>query len=508
VLDPDKSIHDAVQLIFDTFRQTSSATATVKRFRREGWLFPRTIRRGLGKGDLLWGPLDHCRAIQILHNPRYAGAFVYGRTRGGYRVGHKHHTIKVARDDWQVLIREAHPGYIDWDEFERNQVTLTQNARGFGQSSRGSVPREGVGLLQGRVVCGICGARMRVRYQEVEGKLEPYYICTENSVRRADKPCQSIRGRVIDEAIGVLLLDSVAPVAIELTLAVESEIAGRVEQAATQRITQLTRARYDAELARRRYLHVDPANRLVADALEADWNERLRELDLLQQAHDQQQQADQKLLGNEARARIRQLAQDFPRVWNDERVVPLERKRMVALLIEDVTLVKADRIAIHVRFRGGQTSSFEIDKPKSMALIRKTPPEVVRKVDELLAVCTDQEVAEQLNALDFKNWKGESFTPKKIWVIRHAYHLKSRFERLRERGMLTARELAAQLGVCPTTIYQWGHGGVLREHRYGNEHRCLYEPVGNATLIKGQGGRYSSTPPIFMTAPTAKQGAI
>lgn len=507
-LDPDQSIRGAIQLLFDTFRQTASASATVRRFRREGWLFPRSIRRGIGKGDLLWGALNHSRAIQILHNPRYAGAFVYGRTRGVYRVGNKHHALKVAQDDWQVLIRDAHPGYIDWDEFERNQVTLTQNATGFGQSSRGSVPREGIGLLQGRVVCGICGSRMRVRYQEVGGKLEPYYLCTENSVRRADKPCQSVRGQAIDEAIGRLLLDSVAPVAIELTLAVESEIAGRVEQAHAQRVTQLTRARYDAELARRRYLHVDPANRLVADALEADWNERLRELDRLQQAHDHQQQDDKQLLGEEARSRIRQLAGDFPRVWNDERVASLERKRMVALLIEDVTLVKADRISIQVRFRGGRTSSLEIDKPKPIALIRKTPPEVVGKVDELLDSCTDEEVAERLNALGHKNWRSEPFTLKKVLAIRNAYQLKSRFERLRARGMLSANELAAQLGVCPTTIYHWGHEGLLHEHRYGNEHRCLYEPLGNVTIIKGQGGRYRPTPPIFMTLPTTEQGAI
>ncbi len=131
VLDPDQSVRSAIELLFDTFRQTLSGTATVRRFRREGWLFPRFVRRGVGKGDLLWGSLDHSRAIQILHNPRYAGAFVYGRTRGAYRVGHKHHTVKVARDDWQVLIREAHPGYIDWEEFERNQVTLAQNAGGL-----------------------------------------------------------------------------------------------------------------------------------------------------------------------------------------------------------------------------------------------------------------------------------------------------------------------------------------------------------------------------------------
>ncbi len=508
VLDPDQSIRSCLELLFDTFRQTSSASATVKRFHREGWQFPRVLRRGIGKGEVLWGALEHSRTIQILHNPRYAGAFVYGRTRSVYGSAQKYHTIKVSRNDWQVLIPGAHPGYIEWEEFERNQAILAQNAVGFGRDGRGGMPREGVGLLQGRVVCGVCGARMRVRYQEVAGRLEPYYMCSENAVRRAAKICQSMRGGPIDEAVGALLLDSVSPVAIELALAVEDEISGRIEQARTQRVTQLTRARYDAELARRRYLHVDPSNRLVADALEADWNGRLRELDLLQQAHDHQQQADQSLLGDAARSRIKQLAQDFPKIWRDEKIAPLERKRMLALLIDDVTLVKAERITIHVRFRGGRTFSFKIDKAKPVALLRRTPSEVVQTVDELLESCTDHQVADRLNALRYRTWQGHSFTARKVLVIRQAYHLKSRFERLRARGMLTAKELALQLGVCSTTIYHLARDGHLHEHRYGHEHRCLYEPVGDVTLVKGKGGRYRPSLPKFMLTPTAEQGAL
>jgi DNA invertase Pin-like site-specific DNA recombinase len=508
VLDPDQAVQSAIALLFETFRQTQSATATVKRFRREGWLFPRRIRRGIGKGDLHWGSLEHSRVIAILHNPRYAGAFVYGRTRQAYRVGQPPSAIQVKREDWQVLIPQAHVGYLDWDEFERNQAVLRQNIAAWSQGSRGSVPREGVGLLQGRVVCGRCGARMRVRYQHVGGRLEPYYTCAENAVRRADPPCQTVRGRAVDDAISALLLEQVTPAALELALAIEDEISGRIEQAAAQRVTQLTHARYEAELARRRYLHVDPANRLVADTLEADWNERLRHLDRLQQAHDRQQQADQTLLSDDARTRIRQLAEDFPRVWQDPRVPPLERKRLVALLIDDVTLVKGEQVSLQVRFRGGRTTSLAIDKPKSMALIRKTPPEVVRTVDELLETGTDQQVAAALNALGYKNWRGEAFTHKKVSVIRTAYALKSRFERLRARGMLTARELATQLGVCSASIYQWGREGLITEHRYGNNHRCLYEPLGEVVLVKGQGGRYASTPPRFIAAQPTTQGAL
>ena len=133
---------------------------------------------------------------------------------------------------------------------------------------------------------------------------------------------------------------------------------------------------------------------------------------------------------------------------------------------------------------------------------------MVKTVDALLETCSDRQVAQHLNDLGHKNWRGQSFTHKKVIVIRLAYHLKSRFERLRERGMLSANELADQLGVCPTTIYLWGHAGYLKEHWYGNKHRCLYEPVGNVMLVKGQGGRYSSTPPTFIAVPSTTQGAI
>jgi hypothetical protein len=347
-----------------------------------------------------------------------------------------------------------------------------------------------------------------MRYQEVEGRLEPYYQCTEAAVRRAGKLCQSVRGRPIDEAISALLLESVAPAAIEVALAVQEEIAGRIEQAETLRASQLERARYEAELARRRYLKVDPDNRLVADALEADWNERLRQLDALQREHERQRAADQGLLGEEARGRILALAKEFRHVWNDPRTAPIERKRMMALLIEDVTLVKADRVSIHVRFRGGKTRSLVIDKPKPIAQIRKTLAEVVQQVDALLETCTDRQVAARLNELGYRNWRGQTFTFKKVTVIRKAYHLKSRFERLRERGMRTGDELAKQLDVCPTTIHQWGRQGLLRRHLYGNNHRCLYEPVGEVLVTKGAGGRYGSRPPSLIAVSSTTQGAI
>ena len=507
VLDPDRQVQNTVRLLFDTFRETRSACAVLRRMRAQNVLFPRLIRRGIGKGDLLWGALNHSRVIQLLHNPRYAGAFVYGRTRGAYNADLKHVQRAVKQENWQVLIRDAHPGYISWEEFERNQITLRENAIGFSKGSRGGAPREGNALLQARVLCGKCGARMRVHYEFLSGQLQPYYRCNEQLVRNAERQCLWVKGGAIDAAIGALLLETVAPAAIEVALAVQQEIAQRVEQAGELRQAQLQRARYEAELARRRYAKVDPDNRLVADALEAEWNDRLRQLDALQRDHERQQQADQALMDEPARKRIVELARDFPRVWNDPRTSAVQRKRMLGLLIEDVTLVGGAKTAVNVRWRGGRTQTIFVDRPLPIARIRRTPPEVVQLIDELLETMTESQVATRLNELNHRNWLGEPFTFKKVMHVRIFYGLKSLQQRLRERGMLTAEEVAKQLDISTTTVHQFVRMGLLKRHLYGNR-RCLYEPPGDVKLIKGVPSRAGSRPPRLIAVQSSERGAI
>jgi DNA invertase Pin-like site-specific DNA recombinase len=508
-LDPDRQIQDTVRLLFDTFRETGSACAVLRRTRAQHILFPRRIARGTGKGEVVWGQLDHSRVLEVIHNPRYAGAFVYGRRRTAYNADLKQVQLMLKRENWQVLIRDAHPGYISWEEFERNELTLQRNAVGFSTNLRGAAPREGIALLQGHVLCGRCGSRMRVRYDSRRGQQQPYYCCNEGTVRRAEsRNCQWVQGVQIDAAISALLLQTVAPAAIEVALAVQDEIAQRVEQAAAMRAAQLQRCRYEAELARRRYVKVDPDNRLVADALEAEWNERLRNLDALQREHERQQQADQTLMDEAARQRVVDLAQDFPRVWNDRKTSSVQRKKMLALMIEDVTLLSGAKIGVHIRWRGGKTQSITVDKPRPIALVRKTLPQVVQLVDELLETCTDGEVAKRLNKLGHHNWRGNSFTTKKVRLVRLTYGLKSRFQRLRERGMFTSGELARRFGVCPTTVNHLGRQGVLKRHTYDSNHRYLYEPPGDVTLVKGAGSRYGGRPAQLIPVPSTAQGAL
>jgi hypothetical protein len=214
------------------------------------------------------------------------------------------------------------------------------------------------------------------------------------------------------------------------------------------------------------------------------------------------------LLSDEARTRILALSADFPRVWNNPRTQPLERKRMVALLIEDITLIKAEKIAIHVRFRGGRTTSLNVDRPKPMALVRKTRTEVIHKLDQLFDTCSDREAAAQLNALGHRNWKGEPFTSKRICYVRRMYGLRSRFDRLCDRCFLTGEEMARQLGVSVSQVHLLGRAGVLPRQLSGNEERCLYAPLNGAVLLSGRGERHRSKPATLIPAPSSKQEAI
>jgi DNA invertase Pin-like site-specific DNA recombinase len=497
VLDPDPRIQSRVRIIFDAFRQTHSATAVVARFHREGLEFPRRIHRGIGKGKVIFGPLDTSRVLHILHNPRYAGAYVYGRRRAVRKPDSRELYIDLPRSEWQVLIKDAHPGYICWEEFDRNEAMLQANIPEW--ATRQTRSHTSKPLLQGRVLCGRCGSRMEVVYDERGGSIH-YYACSSTAEDRRSGPCRWFRAPDIDVAIGTLLLQTVTGTTLQRALAVQDELTRRLEQAEAARRREIEQARRGADLKRRRFLICDPDHRLVADALEADWNEALRRIDALQQEHKHQRQADMVRLDDENRDRLLSLAEDFPRVWNDPCTDSAERKRMLGLLIEDVTLVYGDPMPLHVRFRGGHTASLSIPRPRPPPRASRVPPEVIRALDQLLESCSDREAARRLNALGFHTWLGQPFTTKRVTGLRQQAGLKTRFERLRAQGFLTAREIARELGVCLTQVYILGCRGILPQQRYGHGHRCLFAPLNGAVFVRGHGGRNRSTQPRLIPA--------
>ena len=302
------------------FHRTGSARAVFKEFTDAGLLLPARVRTGAHKGELVWMPLRHWRVLRTLHNPRYAGAFVHGRRRGGRGPSGKPTVITVPREQWFALIPDAHPGYLSFEQYEANQRSLLANAQAHGSERQHGPAREGPALLQGLAICARCGQRMTVRYHTRRGvdRLSPGSLPTtlrRDSIQDGTPRCQHIPGGRVDAAIADLLLRTVTPLALDVALTVQTELETRAAQADALRRQHVERARHHADLARRRYLAVDPDNRLVADTLEADWNNALRAVTAAQHDSDQATTEAAAALTEEHQARIRALATNFPALW-------------------------------------------------------------------------------------------------------------------------------------------------------------------------------------------------
>jgi hypothetical protein len=404
----------------------------------------------------------------------------------------------LPRAEWLALLRDAHPAYISWEEYERIDQRLQASAKSLGWERGRESPREGPALLQGRTICGLCGCRMSVHYNTRRtGQLIPNYVCCGHGRLLGDGSCQSILGTEIDAAVSKLLVETVTPMALEMTLAIQQEIAARLDEADGLRHRQVERAQYEADHARRRYMQVDGANRLVADSLEAEWNAKLRALSEAQEEYQRQHEADRLAVGKDERQRILALVTDFPAVWRDPNTPQRERKRMLALLIEDITLIKRREITVEIRFRGGATTTLTLPRPLTPHQLRATHPEVRQQIDALLDEYTNAQVANQLNKQQMRTGTGESFDAVSVQWVRFSAKLKSLKERLLEAGWLTSKQVAAQLGVSLSTVSSLRNKGRLKGRICSDKGEWLYWPSDIPTSP-------SPTPTVTSTA----RGAI
>jgi hypothetical protein len=398
----------------------------------------------------------------------------------------KEHCQQLPREQWRFLKREAHPGYITWDQFLANEQRLLQNQQAHGGGERKAGPaREGPALLQGLVLCGKCGSAMTVCYHRRGGRLSPDYVCQKRCVELASDICQRIPGGGIDGAVGQVLVESVTPLALEVALQVQSEIQARLAEAERLRQQQLQRAQYEADRAQVRYMRVDPNNRLVADTLEAQWNEKLRLLAQVKAECEQQQRRDATQLSQEQKDQILSLATEFPRLWQDPRTTDRDRKRMARLLVEDVTLRRElQEISVQLRFKGGAARELRLPFPKSAWALRKTKPEIVAEIDRMLEHHTVREIVQLLNERGWHSSSGGPFTFHIINALQSSHHLKHRRERLREQGWLTLREIASLLGCDPGRINHWRKAGLIESIKFSDKDDRLYRKPSEAAVAE------------------------
>lgn len=472
-LDPDLQVQKTIRLFFDVFRRIGSSKGVVRHFNQENIKFPMRPLKGSDKGEITWRSLETGLALRILHNPRYAGAYAYGRTKVRKSPSGGVSYSKREREQWHALVKDVHPSYITWDEFEANEERITANTiRDFH-----SPVREGCALLQGIVICGRCGRNLATSYKYNNGKKRPVYLCNREYQNYGRSLCTSIPGTGIDEIITRVLLDKLTPVAVESALSVGREIVKRTQEA--DRLLQLhvQRAQYEADLARKRVMSVDPENRLVAQTLEKEWNEKLTLLEQAKLDYDKKSKANQNILDPLKQEKLKLITDDFATIWSHQATTYQDKKRMVRLLIEDVTLKRDDHdVEVYIRFKTGAVLKEHFWIPVSGKKPIEIEPEIIHKIDTWSSAHTPGEIAKKLNEQGLYHPTRGNFNIAAVVYLLKQYKIPTCYSRLRSKGYLSQEELAKHCGVKTQTIRRWKSNGWLTAARYNDQPEYLYEP--------------------------------
>ena len=425
VLDSDEEVRGAVALIFRLFQDTGSAHAVMQWFVAHRLSFPKRRHGGVCNGNLEWGDLTYGRTLEVLKNPSYAGAYVFGRHQ--YRreltaEGEVRSHIKTAeRSQWRVLLVQHHDGYVDWEQFENNQLRLDKNRTGAKTLIPGGAVREGAALLQGLLMCGKCGRRLSVRYGG-NGGMYPTYLCgSRHREGRSTKDCMSVRCDPLDAAVAEQVLDALQPTELELAMNVLQNLEGRDQVLMHQWKMRVERAEYEAALAERRYREADPSNRLVTSTVERWWNEALLRAEEMKRQYVEVQHRTAQVVTAEQKAEVMALAREVPRLWNAPSTSAKDRKRMLRLLIKDITVEKRlapKQAVLHIRWQGGACSNATIDLPLPLADRVRCPEPTVARIKALALNLSDAQIAHQLNQDGTTSALGKAFNDSMVRWIR------------------------------------------------------------------------------------------
>jgi len=460
--DPDQRIHETLSMVFRKFSEIGSVRQLALWLRQEGIDLPVAVYGPQGR-VVQWRPPRYHAVHRLLTNPVYAGAYVFGRTRSRVRLeGGRQviiHGVARRREEWEVLIRDHHDGYISWEDYDRNQKVIAGNANMKGTMVAGSV-RKGGGLLVGLLRCGHCGRKLKVLHH---AHRDTRYICNAEGDYASDKKCVGFSNMRIDAAVSAEVLSAISPLAIDAAFQL---IADR-ERADTERRRQselaLQQARYEETYARRQYDAIDPDNRLVAGELERRWNDRLAAVARIEEQIRNSQNEQPRALREDERATLLALADDLPQVWNHPTASNETRKRILRAVLEEVIVTaEADRLRLMLHWQGGDHTRLEVAKNRTGQNRWKTDIETVQLVRELARILPDHSIAPLLNRLGKRSAKGQSWTQLRVRNFRGVHKISAYRDGERtQRHELILHEAASRLGVHRMTVVRLIRDGLL-----------------------------------------------
>jgi excisionase family DNA binding protein len=436
------------------------------------------LRRGLPVG-FIWGEEDgevlfHSNQAvtsaihSVLTNPVYAGAYVYGKTRRE-RFVDEHARVKkrvrqLPQSQWAVLIPDHHEGFIDWATYEANQARLATNTRPQPHQAGGAV-REGAALLQGLATRGHCGRRLRTHYRG-ENHTPGYHCAGKDSVHGRGVYCLNVGGVQIDQALTEAFLDALTPAGVKAALVAAEQLEANHDAALAQWRLALERAHYEAQRAERRYRTVEPENRLVARGLEAEWEQRLRELEQAQAELARRETQRPKTLSPKEHDALRAPGTDLKRVWTAPTTTPRDQKELLRTLLEEVIIaVHRDQHRAHLtlRWRGGMLSELQVNLPRSRPATVRTDEDTVTLIRRLAAHYPDAIIAGILNRQNRTTARGLRFTANLVGNLRRHWNIPcfSPPAELPGGELVTIKQAAKILGIAPSTIHRWLNDGFI-----------------------------------------------
>ena len=455
---PDEAVVTAIRGVFAKFSETGSARRVWLWFRSEGLPFPLQMHQD---HEIRWVDASYTAIHNVLTNPVYAGAYAYGKTRtetvldagGGRRKRVRH----LPRSDWQVLIRDHHPGFIDWQTYEANQARIAQNTRPGPHNVDGPV-REGSALLQGLARCGHCGRRLRTHYR---GRLSsPGYHCPGKViVEGRGVYCLNIGGVQIDDAVAQSFIAALEPAKLAASIAAAERLEFDREAALKQWRLGVERARYEASRAERRYRAVDPDNRLVARGLEREWEEKLSAVAAAEAELARRERERPHIVTQAERDHLLSIGPDLARVWHAPSTTPRDRKELLRALVEEVTIkVERERAAarLTIRWKGGTYDGMDLALPRSRPATIRTDEDTIALIRRLARYHPDSVIAGILNRQGRTTAYGHRFEANRVGNVRRHWDIPC-FEPETEKAegdLLTVRRAAAALGVAPSTIHR------------------------------------------------------
>ena len=463
-LHPDEAVVAAIRCVFARFAEMGSARRVWLWFRSEGLKFPLQMH---ARAEIRWVEASYTAIHHVLRNPVYAGAYVYGRTRqetildpSGAR---KKRIRRLPRSEWQVFIREHHPGFIDWRTYEANQQRLAENTRPEPHKSCGAV-REGGALLQGFASCGHCGRRLHTHYRGRNSA--PGYHCAGKAlVEGRGVYCLSVGGVQIDDAVTKAFIAALEPARLTAAVAAAERLEADRETALKQWRLAVERAGYQAQRAERRYRAVDPDNRLVARGLEREWEESLKALEAAKADLARRESERPHVIAQQERNRLLSLGPDLLSLWNANTTTPRDRKELLRTLIDEV-IVKVDRDAfaahLTMRWKGGALTEIDLALPRSRPATIRTDEDTVALLRRLAVHYPDPVIAGILNRQGRTTAYGHRFDRNRVGNLRRHWKIPGFQEKTQADGeLMTIRQAADALSVAPSTIHRLLNDGMI-----------------------------------------------